>query len=270
MNRLNVHLLIIDPQNDFCDPNSGSLYVAGADKDTDRLATMLHRIGDKLGRQNIHVTLDTHHNLDIGHPIFWIGPDGNHPAPFTIITEDDLNKGVWRTTVPQFMDRARAYLNALTSNKRYPLCVWPPHCRIGTVGHNVYPSLAKELETWELKYPGFVDYVTKGSNIFTEHYSAVQADVPDPVDPSTQLNTNLITTLQDADLIAIAGQARSHCVANTITDVANNFGEDNIKKFVLLEDCTSDVTGFEALGKKFVDDMTTRGMQISNSTAFLA
>jgi len=36
---MNVHLLIIDPQNDFSNPQ-GSLFVPGADDDMKRLATM--------------------------------------------------------------------------------------------------------------------------------------------------------------------------------------------------------------------------------------
>jgi len=72
-----------------------------------------------------------------------------------------------------------------------------------------------------------VDYVTKGSNFWTEHYSAVQADVPDTEDPGTMLNTNLIELLEETDVLALSGQALSHCVANTVIDIANNFGEEN-------------------------------------------
>ena len=63
-----IHLLVIDPQNDFCDPN-GSLYVPGAEKDMSRLAklidSMRHRLSD------IHVTLDSHRKVDISHPIWF-------------------------------------------------------------------------------------------------------------------------------------------------------------------------------------------------------
>jgi nicotinamidase-related amidase len=111
--------------------------------------------------------------------------------------------------------------------------------------------------------------VTKGSNLWTEHYSAVQADVPDPEDPDTQLNMRLIETLQEADEIILAGEARSHCLANTVLDIANNFGEENIKKMVLLEDGTSDVPGFENLGEDFVKEMKGRGMRISTTTDYL-
>lgn len=35
-----IHLLIIDPQNDFCSPD-GSLYVHGAEQDMQRLADFI-------------------------------------------------------------------------------------------------------------------------------------------------------------------------------------------------------------------------------------
>jgi nicotinamidase-related amidase len=261
-----VDLLIIDPQKDFCD-QTGALFVKGADKDSLNLSKMIDRIGSKLN--DIHVTLDTHHNLDIAHPIFWLGKQNQHPNPFTIITYDDVESGIWRTTIPSFQDRAKNYVKQLRDNKRYLLCIWPPHCLIGHPGANIQNDICMSLDNWEHKYKGFVDYVTKGSNLWTEHYSAVLADVPDPDDPSTQLNTKLIQTLQEVDMIAISGQALSHCVANTIRDIANNFGEENIKKFVLLEDTSSNVEGFENLGKDFVTEMVSRGMQISNSVDFL-
>jgi nicotinamidase-related amidase len=126
------------------------------------------------------------------------------------------------------------------------------------------------LGRWARKRREVVDFVTKGSNPFTEHYSAVQAEVPDPDDPGTLLNGRLIKTLADADLVLIAGEALSHCVANTVRDIANNFGEANIKKLVLLTDCSSSVAGFEGLGQQFVKEMVGRGMQTAKSVDFLA
>ncbi len=262
---MQLELLVIDPQNDFCDLK-GSLFVPGADKNMERLSKFINRISKKL--DDIHVTLDTHHYVDIAHPIFWVNSEGNHPKPFTIVEVDDLTNGVWRTTNPQFQERSLDYTLQLSRNKRYPLCIWPPHCLIGSWGHNVHPSLFKELLGWEKSF-AMVDYVTKGSNFWTEHYSAVQADVPDPNDPDTMLNTRLIETLERADIILLAGEARSHCLANTVRDIADNFGEENIKKMVLLSDATSDVPGFENLGESFVDEMVKRGMQISTTIDFL-
>ena len=296
---MNIQLLIIDPQNDFCWPGidtsilstekidtletyvpreviaPGSLFVPGADRDMGRLAQMITRLKDKL--DDIHVTLDSHHYVDIAHPVFWMNSKGQHPGDydFTIITKEDVVNGVWRATNPQFQQRVLEYVTALEVNARYPLCVWPPHCRIATFGYGVIPVLGDVLLEWEKDF-AMVDYVTKGSNLWTEHYSAVQADVPDPEDPGTQLNMGLIETLQEADVVLLSGEAKSHCLANTVIDIANNFGEENIKKMVLLEDCTSNVadppgtTMFTDMADAFVKDMVARGMQISNSVDFLA
>ena len=49
---MKLHLLIIDPQNDFCS-SQGSLYVPGADQDMGRLARLVDRLKDKIA--DIHV-----------------------------------------------------------------------------------------------------------------------------------------------------------------------------------------------------------------------
>jgi nicotinamidase-related amidase len=265
---MKVEGLIIDPQRDFADPNIGTLFVNGADDDLRRLARMVTRLGDRV--DDYHVTLDSHRIVDVAHPIWWKDSAGNHPTPFTIITLADLDAGRWTTTNPGFFRRSRDYVKALEDGGRYPLCVWPEHCLIGSAGHNVVTALLTALQCWERTSYALVDFVTKGSNIFTEHYSAVKADVPDPQDPTTQINKGLIKTLMEADLVFIAGEALSHCVANTVRDIANEFGDDSyVKKLVLLTDASSSVTGFETMGDDFIREMTARGMQTSTTVDFL-
>ena len=256
-------LLIIDPQVDFCS-TSGNLYVGGADQDMERLAALVKRISPKLW--DIHVTLDSHHLLDIAHPLFWKDQYGKHPNPFTIITTQDVKDGVWEPLVHELNHEVLNYVKTLESNGRYPLCIWPPHCLIGSIGATVMPILFSALYEWEESQKAIVDYVTKGSNFMTEHYSAVMADVPDPSDPGTQLNINLINILKEADRILIAGEASSHCLKFTIEDIANNFGEENIKKFVLLEDAMSPVTSFEDQANNFIKNIISRGAKIAKTT----
>lgn len=263
---MKIHLLVIDPQFDFCNPK-GNLFVQGADKDMERLCNLIAQTGNKIN--NIHITLDSHHTVDVAHPVFWKDENGKNPAPFTIITKDDVENGKWRATLPSLQKRASDYVKALSDNGRYPLCIWPPHCLIGSTGATVDENLFNSLVAWENNNFKVVDYVTKGSNIFTEHYSAVQADVPDPSDPTTQLNTRLIQTLESADLVLIAGEASSHCLANTVRDIANNFNDDSIKKMVLIKDATSPVTGFETLETEFIKDMTSKGMSITTVDEFI-
>jgi nicotinamidase-related amidase len=99
----------------------------------------------------------------------------------------------------------------------------------------------------------------------------VQADVPDAADASTQINTRLIRTLENADIVLIAGEARTHCLANTVRDIANNFGDDSfVSKLALLTDASSDIPGFEIHAQTFMNEMVGRGMQVSTTTEFLA
>ena len=260
-----LEFLIIDPQNDFSDNATANLPVVGANKDAERLAKLLDRLNDKI--DDIHVTMDTHQLVDIAHPVFWVDSHGKHPAPFTQISVDDVGNGRWRPFNPNYQHRAFDYVNELHTNNRYTLTIWPPHCLVGSWGHNIMQPIADSLRHWESGFAR-VNYVTKGHNPWTEHYSAVKADVPDPDDPTTSLNTRLIETLENADLIALSGQALSHCVANTVRDIADNFGDDSISKLVLIEDTTSPVTGFEDLATQFIDDMKNRGMQTVKAHEF--
>ena len=261
-----IDLLIIDPQVDFCDPN-GALFVPGADADMKHLADFIKKIGKNI--HDIHVTLDSHHCMDIAHPIFWKDQKGNNPAPFTTITAQEVEAGQWTTAIPGLTKKGLNYVRELNNNGRYPLVIWPYHCLIGSAGHQVDPELFEALLQWEMEELAQINYVTKGSNIYTEHYSAVQADVPDPSDPSTQINTGLIQTLEEADIILVAGEAGSHCLANTVRDIANNFSDAKyVEKITLLKDATSPVPGFETLQEDFIKEMTGRGMKITETTNF--
>jgi nicotinamidase-related amidase len=263
-----THLITIDPQNDFCIASGpggekGALVVAGADKDMDRLGNFITKNRSRIDQ--IHCTLDSHQLIHIAHPGFWVNSKGLNPNPFTLITDDDVRNGVWRSFNPAWQAKAVNYVETLKKNGRYVLCIWPPHCLIGTWGHSIVPSVAKALYEWESDF-NRVEFVAKGSNLFTEHYSGVQADVIDDQDPSTALNTRLIDALNEADEILITGEALSHCVANTIRDIATQFGADQVKKFTLLQDTCSNVGGFEKLGQDFVKEMVAKGMRVTNST----
>jgi len=269
---MKIHLLIIDPQKDFCDPN-GSLFVPGADEDMKRLASFVNRVRNKI--DDIHVTLDSHRKVDISHPIWWVDSSGKHPSPFTLISAEDVKSGVWTTRLPSARTKTIEYLETLASNGRYPHTIWPEHCLIGSDGHSIHSLLYQAISSWEDRY-AMTEYVTKGSNPWTEHFSAVQAEVPDPEDPSTQVNTNFIKTLEEADIILLAGEALSHCLANTVTDIASNFSDPKyVEKLVLLTDATSPVpdppgtTLFTDLTNKFLSDLKAKGMKTSTTTEYL-
>ena len=261
-------LLVIDPQKDFCDPD-GALYVQGAENDMSRLAKM---VKDNINMiDGINVTLDSHQTVHIAHPIWWLNSKGEHPDPFTLITAEDVKKGTWRATNPAMQDHSEQYVKSLEDNGRYVLCIWPPHCLIGSKGATVQDELYEAILEWENKFRK-VTFVPKGSNFQTEHYSAVKADVEIPGDPTTMLNMQFINMLKSGHDILIAGEALDYCIANTIRDIASEFSDDEVKRFVLLTDATSGVNapGLDHLGQDFINEMTARGMRLSTTTEYFA
>lgn len=270
-----IRLLVIDPQNDFCDgPSNGSLPVVGAYDDMTRLASMLGRLGHRI--DDISVTLDSHRTIDVAHSPFWVDSKGASPSPFTMITAADVETGVWTPRNPAWRSRMLHYVQTLEANGKYVLIIWPTHCLIGSPGYAIHPTLFAALRKWEEGEFATVNYVTKGSNIFTEHYSAVAAEVPDPEDPSTMLNGDLIDSLRDSDVILLAGEALSHCLLSTVQDIADNIGDEHVRKFTLLTDCTSPVQpvpgspDFPAIAQTWIETMRKRGMKTTTSTDFLA
>ncbi|XAH22181.1 cysteine hydrolase [Xylophilus sp. GW821-FHT01B05] len=276
-----IQLLIIDPQNDFCDlpadwcptdgrtgqPLAPALPVAGAHADMLRLARLIDAGAGGLTR--IAITLDSHHRYDIAHPTFWQTGSGADVAPFTSITAAQVRAGDYAPRAPSALPRALAYLDALEQRGRYTLMVWPVHCEIGSWGHNVHSAVKAAYNRWEDSTLGLVQKISKGSNPWTEHYSAMQAEVPDAEDPATQLNTGLIATLDQADLIVIAGEASSHCVKATTEHIVQNLPSGRPGKVVLLTDCMSPVGGFEAQHQAFLDDMRRQGVVLTTSVDFL-
>src|SRR6185369_9935370 len=271
-----IHLVIIDPQNDFCDlpvdyrplaSTVPALPVAGAHADMQRVAALIEQGGS--GLSDITVTLDSHQRVDIAHPTFWCQGDGSAVAPFTQIRAADVGEGRYRPRAVEALPRVQAYLEALEANGRYVHMVWPVHCEIGSWGHNVHDDVRRAYNRWEEARVGIVSKVLKGSNPWTEHYSALKAEVPLADDPATQLNMALVDRLRQADRVLIAGEAGSHCVKATTEHIVENFAAADIGKLVLLTDCMSPVAGFEAQYAGFLADMQRRGVQLATSAEVL-
>lgn len=273
----NLQLLVIDPQNDFCDlpvdylptaleKGTGctpALPVAGAHADMLRVADLINR--GLNGLSGISVTLDSHHRLDIAHPTFWMDAQGEAVAPFTQISASEVRTGKYLPRNTEALPRVLAYLDALESAGRYRLKIWPIHCEIGSWGHNVHADVRAAYNCWEDAALGIVNMVSKGSNPWTEHYSAIMAEVPDADDPATQLNRGFIEVLAQADRIYITGEAGSHCVKATTEHIVDNFAHADLSKLVLVTDCMSAVTGFDAQYEGFVRDMMARGVQTATA-----
>ena len=110
------------------------------------------------------------------------------------------------------------------------------------------------------------DVVVKGTNPLTEHFGALRANVPVEGSPETQINEELIRKLQLFDDILMSGEAKSHCVANTIKQMLDINGI--APKLVILEDCMSDVPGFETIALPIYERARTAGARFTLSTAW--
>ena len=254
-------LFIIDPQIDF--HPGGSLGVPGATEDSTRIADFILENIDRI--DDIVVSLDSHHRIHIAHGVFWRNQEGEHPPPFTLIRNSDVEAGNWVPVDEKLLEHAKFYTRALEEKGRFVVCIWPEHCLIGTPGHAVIPVLNAALQAWVKRHMRPVEYIHKGTNCLTEMYSAVAAEVPLGEDPSTDVNQALIQQLHSADRLLICGEAKSHCVNYTMRDVADHWKKE-LSSLVLLADCTSSVPGFEAAADAFENDMRALGCQITNAS----
>jgi nicotinamidase-related amidase len=253
-----THLLIIDPQVDFMDLQGSTLPVTGANTDMERLAAFIDAQASRIDR--ITVTLDTHELHDIGHPVFWRRADGTMPSPFTPVSVEDVEEGRIDAAEPSLRAYVRDYLRALKAGSRYGHMIWPVHCQIGSPGHAIHPAVLRAINAWETRSGTPACRVLKGQNRFTEHYSAVRAEVVDPRDLATGTNRALVDSIVESTRLLVAGEALSHCVKATVEDLVDEMpGGRRAARFVLLTDAMSPVTGFEAQGLAFLQRMAQQG-----------
>lgn len=234
-----VLLLIIDMQYDFCSPD-GSLYIKGSEEDVSRLARFISSNEQEI--DHIVFTQDTHQVIDISHPVFWEDKNGNFPPPFTGISLKKVLGGIWQ---PRFQKgKAIDYIRKLEMQGEYPHTIWPEHCIIGSHGAAIVDEILEPVKDWARK-GRYYDVVIKGTHPLTEHFGALKANVPVAGCSETQLNTELVNKLMNASKVYIAGEAKSHCVANTLKQLLHLAGI--ARNLFILEDCMSDVEGFEMI-----------------------
>lgn len=261
-----IRLLVIDPQNDFLDLPGAALPVTGANADMDRLAAWLRAHIDRV--DDLVVTLDSHGSVGVERTSFWHDGQGGAVAPFTAITAADVRAGRYAPRDAALRGAVLDYLDALEQQARRTLVVWPIHCVVGTWGHTLHAGLAGAVAEWEYRHLRSCDKVLKGMHPLTEQYSAFKAEVPRADDPRTALNAPLMDALARGDgWLLVGGEALSHCVAASVDDLLAHGGPALARRLVLLTDCMSPVTGFEAAGAAFLERARAAGARTLASTA---
>ena len=281
--------LIIDGQLTFCHPDY-ELYVAGAEKDNDRICRWIY---NNLGViSKIRPTMDTHYRNQIFHPHFWVNDKGEHPTPGTQITNQDITNGVWKVNpevapyvasgnlgfLAKHVEYYTKQLEAPASGnrQRFALTVWPYHAMLGGLGHALVPALHEAIWFHECARGAHTDLEIKGGNPLTENYSVFRPEVLQTFNGQSiaQRNTKLIDELIKSDIIVIGGQAASHCVAWSMYDFLTSIVAQDpslAKKIYFVRDFTSPVIipgilDFTDAAKKAFDDFASQGVNIVDST----
>ena len=290
--KVKICLMPIDVQNTFCLPKF-ELFVGGASgragiDDTARLCEFIYSFLGTISK--IFPTMDTHIAFQIFFRTFWVDEKGNHPAPMTTIKADDVAKGVWRVYegVADIADgnyaalqrHAEHYVRQLELAGKYLLTIWPFHATLGGIEHALMASLQEACLFHCFARNSQTGYEIKGGNPLTENYSVLRPEVLTGASgaPIAQKNSNFFKRLVSYDMVIIAGQAKSHCVAWTIQDLLNEIASQDpelAKKVYLLEDCTSPIVipgviDFTDLADEAFKKFSDAGMHIVKSTQPMA
>jgi nicotinamidase-related amidase len=260
-----VLLWLVDVQNDFIlPPPLGRLPVPGAVEDSRRTIEWIYRNVHQITQ--ITASLDTHTPFQIFYPTWWRDADGNRPAPYTVISADDVKKGLWKPVIEPVW--SLQYVDELERVGKKQLMIWPFHCMEGTAGRALLPAFSETIMYHSGARAAQPTYLPKGTIAHTEFYSVVEPEVKYPKHPDGGLNTRFLEVVASFDLIYVAGQARSHCVLATMNSVMRYFANqpDVIRKIRFLDDCTSSIPGFEQATEQRLSEMAAQGMRLVKST----
>lgn len=253
-------LVIIDPQNDFCDPR-GALYVPGADEDMQRLAHYIRVHGKDY--TNVYISMDCHDKVAIFHPKYWVDAEGNHPAPFSIVTREDLESGAWTPSSRGNMIFTKRTYELMSRKGENAIMIWPEHCVVSTWGNMIYPTLHRAVDEWCDTTGNSVRYIFKGESPYHEEFSIF--DGPDGVCLNDRATEELLARLTMCASVDFVGEAISHCVIESVMSYVDFIGTRTLGKHEvsLLTDCTSPVTGFDRA--ECEARMAARGVQLKRT-----
>jgi nicotinamidase-related amidase len=181
----------------------------------------------------------------------------------------------------------KEYINMFSNTEhKKAIMIWPVHCLENTQGQEVVPILKTVLDTLEGK--DRVTYHVKGQNNLTEMYSIFGAEVENlergrpnsmTIDmngleyykynggilSSPNLNTSyesnkdfMASLFEGAKTVYVTGQARTHCVLESVKHLMRYIEENGIdrNRLGLIYNCSSPISGFHDSIK---DDMISKG-----------
>ncbi len=281
-------LLAVDVQNTFCIPGFelfvGGRSGTGAVDDNRRLCEFVYR--NLAAITQVVPSLDTHRAMQVFHAVWLVDAEGNHPAPYTLVSAEDVGSGRWRVNAavceslgidPDYAARQLLhYTRRLAAGGKYELTIWPYHALLGGVGHALVSAVEEAFFFHGIARYSQPDFQVKGEHPLTEHYSMLGPEVTEGPDGEVlaRRNTALVERLLEFDAVVVAGQAKSHCVAWTIDDLLEETDAEVqrlAERVYLLEDCSSPVVvpgvvDYTDEANASFERFATAGMHVVQST----
>ncbi len=170
-----------------------------------------------------------------------------------------MEKGVWKVNqkvannltggnYSKLANYALHYVRRLNKVGKFALIVWPYHSMLGGIGHALVSAVEEALFFHCIARNSQTQYQIKGQNPLTENYnySVLNPEILEDEKGISiaEKNTGLIKYLLEFDVVIIAGQAKSYCVAWNISDLLTGIEalyQSLARKVYLLQDCTSSV-----------------------------
>lgn len=281
--RLKIAAFGIDCQVAFCLPGA-SLFVPGAVEDTVRAVEWLYRHLERI--TTLVLSMDTHTVHQVFHPASWVDAEGEHPAPFTVITAADVRQRRWRPVlrVEGVKDARRFFLEyceRLEATGRYVLTIWPYHALLGGASHALMPALMEAALFHAVARREETHYAIKGRSPVTESYSVLAPEVRELGTRTVGVfNEDLFTLLASHDRVYVFGQAKSHCVLSTLLDIERECRRRDpalLRRFHVLVDAMSPVTpppldplpealDFPRVADRAIEALGKAGMTLTRTT----
>src|SRR5204863_6291852 len=140
-----------------------------------------------------------HFPYQIFYPTWWRNAAGEPPAPYTVITAEEVHKGTWIPVIEPVW--SVYYVEELEKVGKKQLMIWPFHCMEGTAGRALVPALSEAIMYHSGARMAQPVYLTKGTIAHTEFYSVVEPEVKYEKHPEGTINTRFLEIVSQFDLV---------------------------------------------------------------------
>ena len=255
-----VLFLGIDMQVDFLE--DGALAVPGSNSDLERLLRWLYN--NLLKITQFKLSQDTHGLYQIFHAAWWMDSNGEQPAPFTAITLQDLDDRKW---IPLINPAgSRDYVANLELLGKKVLVIWPYHCLQGSAGYMIDNQLMNLALFHSRVRRSRLSIMVKGTDPMSEMYGIFKPEYS----TKNVIDIESLNAIEKFDKIVISGQAKSHCVLESIAQILEHYQASPaaIAKIFILEDTMSVIPTFESDADATFEQFKSQGVNLVTTETF--